>query len=691
LTIFFLFYQIIKRSLGMKKFFTKMSLVGAFALCFTAMNAQVIWPTADSATIRASQFADTTQIFWQKTGGPAPAANFTGWVTKGVTVSGSATKDSARWVWRADASASGGVYWGTQTAIGSPSRLNGAAVFNSDYLDAIGITAPHSGELISPKMNLAGYRGLSVQVNQSYRNFQSQAQVSYSSDDGVTWSTPINMNSDIGTNVRTLNPVIKTNTDSTLKTIKLIGSVGSANFRIKFIFDGNYYFWILDDIKIIPSVDYDVQMTPFYAIPPSLYTPKDQMEPIRFGASIRNVGNKPMPNVKLAVNVWNSATGANVFSATTAAGQYPATMIADTLLEKRVLPTSLNARNLAPGVYVGSYRVLGDSSSRDAVPANDTARFAFVVSDTSAALNVAVTGIGRSNYTKENSIQVLTRNADSYWGATEAKTWRVGNYYRIQKGKSSTITSIIANVNPAAVAGRTLLGALYQWNDVNSNSVVEATERTLVAYAEVPVAAGATGSTWYIFNLVDLITSKPFIPKDSTGYLAMVEFDPGAPAATPVYPTAAFCQVYDYQGMDYVDTLGRYTIVTGKNGTTDWSLGGYSDGAGGKAKLVPGVRINVAPFVVDVKDILSDDNKMTIYPNPSGSVSVITADVELTKATPAVIDIMTIDGKTVAEQIVDNMQKTKVEIDISGYAAGMYIFKLTTPNGIMTRRFVVAK
>lgn len=666
-----------------------MSLLVAFVLGVTVVNAQVIWPTADSATIRASQFSDTTQIFWQRTGGATPPAGFTGWVSKGLAATAPSNKDSARFVWRRDASASGGQYYGGFTFLASPSRLNGAAVFNSDFLDfSSGAKTPHTGELISPRMDMTGRSGMVVQLNQLYRNFRSTTSVSYSSDDGVTWSAPININPEITVNTATTDPTDKTNTDATVKRVKLTGSVGSANFRIKFTFDGEYYFWILDDVRII-NVDYDLQLTSWYSIPHSLYTPKDQGERVYFMADVKNAGRLPMRNVKLAVNVWRVG-GGNVFSSTST--QYPALANPDTLIENRILPASLNLNTLTPGQYFGSYRASGDSSSRDAIPANDTVRFAFTVSDTTAALSVTLAGVGRSNYTKEDVNLLTTGNAGSYWAAGEAKTWRVGNFYRMNKGAGKTMSSIIARLNPRLVAGGVLLGALYEWKDANNDEVIQPTERTLVAFSEVPIPATvADANAWILFKLTDLTTGGDFRAKDSTNYLAMIEVDPIS--SNTILPTAVFNNVNDYSpdGATWTvaDSLGvrpPYTIILGKTATTDWQLGGYSG-----VNYVPCVRLNVTEIRVDVKNVLSDDNKVAIYPNPSNGTNFITADVELAQKSEAIVNVLSLDGRYLKEQIVDNMYKTQVQVDVSDLAAGIYIFKVTTNNGIMTKRFVVTK
>jgi hypothetical protein len=665
----------------MKKFFTKMSLVVTFALCFTAMNAQQLWPTADSATIRASQFADTTQIFWQRTGGATPAAGFTGWVSKGLTAT-TGVVDNSRWVWRRDASANGARYDGGLANIVSPSSANGAAVFNSDLLDSLAL-GPHSGELISPKMNLTGNNGVIVQLNQAYRNFSSQTLVSYSSDDGVTWTTPININADITANVATAN--------TSVKRIKLTGSVGSANARIKFIFSGRLYFWIVDDIKIFTAPSYELQMSSFYAIPHARYVPKEQADTVYFAADVKNAGTAVMKNVKLTVNVWRAADGARVFTSTTT--QYPASAPADTILQNRILPTFLPLAPLNIGHYFGSYRVSGDSSAVDALPGNDTVRFDFTISDTTAALSVVPAAGLLSNYTRED-LNTNTVTPAGGWAAGEAKTFRFGNFYRIKKGKGKAASSIVARMNPISVAGKSLLGALYEWKDANGDETVQESERTLVAYAENPIAANVgDANAWHIFRLVDLNTLKLFQMKDETNYLAMVEVDPST--TNTISPSVVYNNTYNYGPTsatwfvaDSLDKRPPYSIVLGRNGTVDWNLGGFQN-----LNVVPCIRLNITTYYLSsVTNLLSDDNKVTIYPNPSDGRGIVTADVDLVdRSSEAIINVMTLDGKYVYENVVNGLHKTQVQLDVSEYAAGMYIFKVTTAAGIMTKRFVVTK
>ena len=690
----------------MKKVFTKVLMAAVLLLSFATMtNAQTtIWPIAtDSATIKASQFSDTSQIFWSRTGNLTPPTGFKGWTTRGISSIDPAKKDSARWIWRRDASASGGAYWGTLRAIGSPTASNGAAVMNSDFLDNKGSSAaadegtgqapaPQESELISPIFDATGKTDLVVQFHQYFRRFSNTAtHLQYSSDGGTTWSARITFNpeSEVAVNQGTLNPVIATNTDSTLKRVVLKGSVGTSQMRIKFVFESNYYFWIIDDVKILDWKYYDMKMSNFYAIPPSLYTQKEQLEPYRFLADVTNSGITDMKNVKLIVTVWRSADGAVMFRDTTK--DYPTTFKADTTYENRALPKTFNMSTLNPGMYFGSYRVVGDSSSRDITPANDTARFAFVVSDFSTALSVSVAGVGQHNFTKENGSVSVTRVADSYWSATEPKSWRIGNYYRFNNSKNKTVTTLLARLNANAAAGRSIGATLYEWKDANTDGVVQATERTLVAIADTAVpSTQSTTTAWFLFKLKDLTTNGVFRPKDSTDYLAMVEFDAPAPAATPLYLTAGFTSgVYDYSAMKFVtDSFlqkPRYTMVMGKTIDSDWSTAGFTN-----QTLTPVVRLNVLPFVVNTNDILSDANKMEVFPNPTGA-DFININVDLTKQVDGAIRVMSVEGRLMAEQVIENLDNKNIRLDISTYPAGTYVAQILTADGIMSRRFVVTK
>jgi hypothetical protein len=197
-------------NLSMKKIFTNVAAVLTLAFVVSNLSAQrVVWPIAtDTVTVRASQFADTTTIRRvPKVDSALTASNnaFRGWLSVSINQTfGTATTqtphDSTNWTWTSDGTGRTGSLWGTRTAVNSSdiSRGRGAAIFNSNFLDASGISgSPHKGELWSPIIDATGINDMTLVFNQYYRHFAStvgtidcwaSTAVSYSNDGGATWS-----------------------------------------------------------------------------------------------------------------------------------------------------------------------------------------------------------------------------------------------------------------------------------------------------------------------------------------------------------------------------------------------------------------------------------------------------------------------------------------------------------------------
>ncbi len=696
----------------MRKNFTLFLTMMLVCVGINVVQAQTtLWPTADSATIRASQFSDSTRIFKITKTATAPPTGFTGWTSKPLTCADPAKLDSAQFVWTLN-SKSRGAYSGTTRSMFSPTSGNGMAFFDSNWYDDRGdanapgagpAPSPHSAELISPVMNIpTTATDVTVDFHQYFRRFSgTTTKLNYSMDGGTTWSADFffNPESEVVVNGSTTNPVIATNTDSTKKRVVLFGSKGSANFRIKFTINADYYFWVIDDVKIIDYKAYDMRIeTGFYAIPPSAYTPKEQLDTIRFLADVRNLGTIPMANVKLQVKVWRDADKALVYSSTSS--QYPASFKADTAYENRILPDRLPPSALSQvGKYFGSYRVLGDSSSKDVNPANDTIRFDFWVSDTANANSLIVAGIGRSNYTKEDNSVSVTRLGNGYWTGTEPRSVRYGNYYRINKAPA-TITTLMARLNPIAARNKRIQASIYEWKDANNDDLIQATERVLVAAADSLIRTGIPAWTasnafvpWINFNLTDITTGKFFYPKEKTDYIAVVEYD-ATQIATPVdsnYIYFVFSDSkYPWSAMKYVmDSTGapRYSTILGKTAESDWSTSGFTN-----QYLTPQVRLNVLPFRASSTPIVLDaNNKIEIMPNPVGREGYATINVELENATEALFRVMSIDGRLMAEQNLSNFKTHNIQLEVANYPSGTYLVQILTPQGIMTKKFVKAE
>ena len=220
---------------------------------FSHINAQNLWGVDASIDLMNAEF----QNEFIETG-TTNNYSINNWTALSINdTDGTNNPGSAFWT-RSTLGYSQGAFWGGRNPISSPSQANGVAIFDSGFLDNNGNsngfgtgTSPssHKGELISPRIDLTGNTDvpLSVKFFSFYRNFEiNELSVSFSTDDGTTWGNSIDY--------RTL----QTELTQGFITLDLPfnstqGVTNLTQCRIKFTFDGSYYFAIIDDITILAS------------------------------------------------------------------------------------------------------------------------------------------------------------------------------------------------------------------------------------------------------------------------------------------------------------------------------------------------------------------------------------------------------------------------------------------------------
>ena len=264
-----------------------------------------IWGAGASTGSADGEFANA---FVQATSYTA-GDNVTSWTALSVyDTDATRTPGNAYWT-RSTLGYSQGAYWSGITPVGSSSAANGVAIFDSDFMDNGGIQgvfgtgaspAAHKGELISPRIDLTGYSntGIAIEFFSFYRNFQTvERSVSISTDDGASWVT-VDYNA--------------TSTDLVQETLSVTfanATAGVANLtqcRIKFTFDGYYYFSIIDDVTIKPAISKDLTIG---AIDSSTSAAR-----IEQGDQVHITGNRHFPLNQIAQNGGHISFGANVLN-----------------------------------------------------------------------------------------------------------------------------------------------------------------------------------------------------------------------------------------------------------------------------------------------------------------------------------------------------------------------------------------
>ena len=155
----------------------------------------------------------------------------------------------ALWAWDENGMAEEGAFWGSRGPIASPSLADGAAIFNSSFLDNAGsdtncgggiAPSPHTGYLVSPTFSCAGHSTVFVRFHQYFRNFVATTTLDVSIDGGTTWVRD------------TLNGNLQFNDETGNDDVQLVNisaiAANQPNVMIRFTFEGEYYFWIIDDV-----------------------------------------------------------------------------------------------------------------------------------------------------------------------------------------------------------------------------------------------------------------------------------------------------------------------------------------------------------------------------------------------------------------------------------------------------------
>jgi Secretion system C-terminal sorting domain len=208
--------------------------------------------------------------------------------------------------------------------IQSPTAGNGFVIFDSNWWDNPDLPCteanfgsgpgpgPHYATLTSPTIDLTNQYGVALQFYQYYKSFDAHASVELSSDGGFSWFEIYN--NDLATNPTDVNDMVQ------IPIGQMVGGLSEVKFR--FVFNGLYYFWQLDDVAIITIPLYDMSIgqphygdfdledpahpTGFEFMEYSRYP--IQMAPLlKFSATAYNDGIYENPDVRLNVEITDAS------------------------------------------------------------------------------------------------------------------------------------------------------------------------------------------------------------------------------------------------------------------------------------------------------------------------------------------------------------------------------------------------
>ena len=536
----------------------------------------------------------------------------------------------------------------------TPTRCNGAMILNADFYTTGGAAPPpappfpiYVSELISPIIDLSGVDGkLSLRFSQSAKQldaapgYPGTTSWAFSTDGGATWSAPVAANPDLE----------QQETRDRTSTFPLPADAnGAAEFRIKFTFAGNLFWWVIDDVLILRRPSDDLALLPdTQVLPPSVLLPASQVQGVYFGSEFENAGNDDATNVQLRAEVWQSGT----------------VLFADSTEFAEVLSDEVIQSNLSelfiPEPEAQSYeiRYLITSDSTDQAPGNDTIRLPFVVTDTTFAKETGGTrGIAPN----------LPNGAVAY---------EYGNCFFVPNGTGLRASSIsFALANAEDLAGKEVVTRLLEWEgDLNGDFFANNSEYTQIAQNvyEVQGDEGAALITIPVnFEPADLALT------DGRYYIALIRYQE-PPNTEPMFLRAS-------EALDYNTTFFRYQelgtpryfgILRTNFDSDDLSVAGFG------LDVVPVVRLHIKDPAVDTWEPVSATSNWQILENPVRFVLTLRRTDELTH--PVNYNIVDVSGRAIQTGVV---RRNSEQITLDELSDGHYWLQIEG----QTLPFVVMK
>ncbi|MCT4622347.1 MAG: hypothetical protein N4A46_01895, partial [Schleiferiaceae bacterium] len=225
--------------------------------------------------------------------------------------------------------------------IESPTANNGFVIFDSGYLDNLGLAnndqngsapSPHVGSLTTDTLDFTSVSHLELKFNSHFKFWGTHLYVTFSTDAGLSYPDTIHFQEGLSQTFRT-NP----KSEVVMNVSSIIGN--KDNVRIRFVFDGRYdetgnlnsdglktgaFFWMLDDIELRRLPDYAIGIVKEHGHSEikmayngdtdwplgnrfTVTNGTNQTRKLSFGIGAINQGKNTLHNVKLKVDYLDNS------------------------------------------------------------------------------------------------------------------------------------------------------------------------------------------------------------------------------------------------------------------------------------------------------------------------------------------------------------------------------------------------
>ncbi len=539
----------------------------------------------------------------------------------------------------------------TGTQFGAPiqslTAANGFIIFDSNFWDdnigpcgnqgAGEAPGPHYAALTTGVIDLSAYPNVGLRFNQFFRNNQADTRIEYSISGGewlVLWENDVP-------------PVSGQTTADRSDRLNVSPQLGGqSDVRLRFVFDGMYYYWMLDDIGIFEIFDNNLvigtasygnyiplndQGSGYQDLEYSLY-PAEMAPNLHFRTTTWNWGALTQTGCRLNVDLTNDALGDTIHSAMSNGHT-----IESDASRNYALPTLQLDQTMAP--YSVHFRMSQDQEDQD--PDASQAIRSFQVTDVIYARD-------------RRSTEGIYVPASTFIGPA----YEVGNFYQIT-ANNQTAESISIGIGAGSDQNATVYGRIYKLNLASSNFVPELVAET-EEYGVVNSAINNIGDE----NLMTLPLTAPITLDKDSAYLVVA----GAPggANSVLFPVSG--RSPDFSSMvRFLPSTWFYFVRT------------------------PLVRLNFGPVVGTLEQPERAELNMKCYPNPAATN--LTVQTILPEAAPAELRIFDQTGRVVHTEPFGTLSagEHRQVIDVSKLAPGWYVMSLTAGDRVKNEMIVIRR
>ena len=529
----------------------------------------------------------------------------------------------------------------------SPSADNGFLIFDSNYWDATegdcgvfgtGISAaPHNASLTTASFDFSETPYLAVEFSQYLKNFDSISKIQVSVGGGEFLDVFINQFT--GSNAASPRDM------RVRKNISAFAG-NQSNVKIRFTFEGTYYFWMIDDIQIVSIEQNNL------AISSPLHGALDIQGPTDFedylgmqyfkypntnevelvlSARVENRGGDTQTGVSLVTKLSQAGSELN----STSSGVETVLPEGVTAFEasSMILPTDI-------GTYDLEYSLIQDQE--DESPEDNEISKKIEVTESTLARDEGV--------------------ADSFFipaAAFDETPYEVGAVY-VPGEAGSQLHSISAGVSSSTLTGSHCYATLYGFSIEEGVSLV-------------PIATSA-------------LQVVQFFHLNNFGDEQMMVFD--------FDPPIELVQDSSYLAVvGTIDTPNEVTFsMSGEaQALTTWARFNDSGGVPNVTYLsrIPMVRMNFdqitnVEYGIDNPDIIT-----AIYPNPATDIA--TLEYELSQRSELRVGLCDIQGKYLEDLYFGEGKsgRNQLMINVSSLPSGVYLVRLNSELGKLEKRLVV--